>query len=360
MPTDAGERLPVDFPTGQLVTATWFAVAVSIGTGLATFGGLRSPVAVVLAMLVVLAGTYLALAPYASLTLPVRAAAAVLATQVVLAVPDGRGRPHLRRARHPALALLPAGAGAGDPGAAAPALVGASPRWPRRETGIAWTSLTGGSGWSDVARAGTGHLLFLLMAVLITRVLRTINRRQARLRSQEDDAIDASVRQHVAVVQRALWVADLRAQSRAILVRLAAVDGPVPADLRHEALMLEATLRESLVARNVMSDELAVLTEAARRRGVEVRLVDSRHTVVPPDVAQALLDVVRRALAVPSVTRLVVRLAPEGGATAASVLTEDAARHAPRPGGSGGRGGGLGGGGARPLRGAVPFVRGFL
>ena len=180
------------------------------------------------------------------------------------------------------------------------------------------TSLTGASGWSDVARAGTGHLLFLLMALLITRVLRTINRRQARLRSQEDDAIDASVRQHVAVVQRALWVADLRAQSRAILVRLAGTRGPVPADLRHEALMLEATLRESLVARNVMSDELAVLTEAARRRGVEVRLVDSRHTVVPPDVAQALLDAVRRALAVPTVSRLVVRLAPEGGATAAS------------------------------------------
>ena len=193
------------------------------------------------------------------------------------------------------------------------------------ELGIAWTSLTGGSGWGDVVRAGTGHVLFLLMALLITRVLRTINRRQARLRSQEDDAIDASARQHVAVVQRALWVADLRAQSRAILVRLAATHGPVPAELRHEALMLEATLRESLVARNVMSDELAVLTEGARRRGVEVRLVDSRHTVVPPDVAQALLDAVRRALAVASVTRLVVRLAPEGGSTAASVLTEDAA-----------------------------------
>ena len=45
-PTEAGERLPVDFPTGQLVAATWFAVAVSIGTGLATFGELRSPAAV--------------------------------------------------------------------------------------------------------------------------------------------------------------------------------------------------------------------------------------------------------------------------------------------------------------------------
>ena len=134
------------------------------------------------------------------------------------------------------------------------------------------------------------------------------------------------MRQHVALVQRALWVADLRAQSRSILVRLSAGHAArCPAELREEALLLEATLRESLVARNVMSDELAVLTEGARRRGVEVRLVDSRHTVVPPPIGQALLDTVRRALAAESVSRLVVRLAPEDGATAASVLTEDAA-----------------------------------
>ncbi|MGI3785208.1 MAG: hypothetical protein ACRYG2_31000, partial [Janthinobacterium lividum] len=193
------------------------------------------------------------------------------------------------------------------------------------EAGIAWSCATSGLGWSGLASSGSGYLIFLVMAVLVTRVLRTITRRQAALRRQEDDAIDTSVRQHVALVQRALWVADLRAQTRSILVQLSRVTGPVPTELRAEALLLEATLRESLVARNVMSDELAALTEGARRRGVEVRLVDSRHTVVPPRIGQALLDTVRRALAVESVSRLVVRLAPEDAGTAATVLTEDAA-----------------------------------
>jgi hypothetical protein len=143
------------------------------------------------------------------------------------------------------------------------------------------------------------------------------------LRSQEDDAIDASVRSHISLVQRSLWVADLRSQARTILVRLAALDGAAPRALQDEALLVEATLRESLVARNVMSDELAVLTEDARRRGVEVRFVDSRHSLVPLAVGQALLDTIRGALASESLTRLVVRLAPEDGLRSATVLAED-------------------------------------
>jgi hypothetical protein len=191
--------------------------------------------------------------------------------------------------------------------------------------GIAWTCERSGLGWDGLLRAGSGQVLFVVMAILVTRVLRAISRRQVALRHQEDDALDASVRQHVALVQRALWVADLRSQSRRVLERLAQGAGPVPVDLRDEALLLEATLRESLVARNVMNDELAVLTEGARRRGVDVRLVDSRSSTVPTRIGTALLDAVRRALASASVSRLVVRLGPEDGATAASVLTEDGA-----------------------------------
>ncbi len=320
---DAEVQLPVDFPTRQFVAATWAAVAVSIGVGLGTFGRLESPVSVVAGMLVVLLSSWLVLLPTGSLTLPTRLAAlvvtlqAVLAALMVVAVPRYDQPDVLHWHTFPAELVMVVLVIRRRAGWGVVALL-------VFEAGVAWSCATSGLGWDGLLRAGTGQLLFVAMAVLVNRVLHTISRRQATLRRQEDDAIDGSVRQHVALVQRALWVSDLRAQARAILVQLAEVAGPVPAGLRDEALLLEATLRESLVARNVMSDGLADLTEAARRRGVDVRLVDSRRTAVPPWMGQALLGTVRRALEVESVSRLVVRLAPEDGATAASVLTEDA------------------------------------
>lgn len=317
-------RLPVDFPAGQFLTAMWVAVGVSVAVGLITFGRLQNPPADVTAMAVVLVSTYLVVKPYTALQLPVRVAAvvvlgqALLAWLMVLAVPHYDQPDVVHWSTFPAELVLVVLVIRRRVGWAFGALVA-------HEAGVAWTCLASGLGWDGLLRAGSGPVLFVAMAVLVTGVLRAISRRQVLLRTSEDDALDASVRQHVAVVQRALWMADLRSQSRSVLERLALTTGPVPDGLRDEALLLEATLRESLVARNVMSDELAVLTESARRRGINVRLVDSRRTTVLPTLGQALLDVVRRALAVPDVTRLVVRLAPEGSETAASVLTVDTA-----------------------------------
>ncbi|MGI3780106.1 MAG: ATP-binding protein, partial [Janthinobacterium lividum] len=321
---DADVRLPVDFPTGQFLAAMWSAVAVSVGVGLVTFGSLDSPPSVLAGMLVVLVSTYLVLVSYGSLRLPLGVTVLVVALQVALALLMVRAIPQLDQPdvlhwhTFPAELVMVVLVIRRRPGWALVALVVI-------EAGIGWTCARSGLGWDGLLRAGSGQVLFVAMAILVTRVLRAISRRQVVLRHQEDDALDASVRQHVALVQRALWMADLRAQSRHILERLSQGSGPVPVELRDEALLLEATLRESLVARNVMSDELAVLTEGARRRGVDVRLVDSRSSAVPPRLGQALLDVVRRALASASVSRLVVRLGPEDGETAASVLTVDAA-----------------------------------
>lgn len=326
MPTPADDeaRLPVDFPTGQFVAAMWSAVAAGIGIGLVTFGRLESPACVLTAMVVLVLGAWLVQAPWGSRQLPIGVAAAVAGTQVALALLMVRAIPRYDQPdvlywhAFPAELVLMVLVFRRRPGWAVVALLAT-------EAGSVWTCLTSDTGWDRLLGACSAPALFVAIAVLITRVLHTITQRQSVLRRQEDEALDESVRQHVAVVQRTLWMADLRAQSRSILVRLSQAAGPVPHELRREALLLEATLRESLVARNVMSDELALLTEGARRRGVDVRLVDSRRTAVPSRIGQAVLDTVRRALAPDSVSRLVVRLAPEDGATAASVLTEDAA-----------------------------------
>ncbi len=78
-------------------------------------------------------------------------------------------------------------------------------------------------------------------------------------------------------------------------------------------MLVEATLREALSARNVMNEELADLTEEARRRGVSVTFVDSRRSPVSGVVGRAVMAEVRTVLDSASVSRLVVRLGPDDG-----------------------------------------------
>ncbi len=163
---------------------------------------------------------------------------------------------------------------------------------------------------------------FLVMGLFVNRGLLSISRRQHQLQVQEAVDLAGSVRRHVAQVQRSLWVSDLRATVRGVLTRIAAAGSPFGADLRRECSLLESGLRESLVARNLMSEQLSKLTEDARRRGVSLTFVDSRSTPAPSQISRAVLQEVQSVLARRSVSRVVVRLAPDRD-DSASVVASD-------------------------------------
>ena len=127
----------------------------------------------------------------------------------------------------------------------------------------------------------------------------------------------------MAQVQRALWVSDLRATVHDLLVRIRDSASPFSDDLRRECLLLEGTLRESLAARNLMSEQLSKLTEDARRRGVSLTFVDSRSTPPPSVISRAVLAEVQNALARTSTSRVVVRLAPDRDDSASVVSSDD-------------------------------------
>jgi hypothetical protein len=120
-------------------------------------------------------------------------------------------------------------------------------------------------------------------------------------------------------------VADLIETASTTLAKIGAADRDIPVALKTEARLLEAGLREALVARNVMSDELADVTEAARRRGVSVTFVDSRRGPVPPIVGRAVTAEVRAALESSAVQKVVVRLGP-GPQQVTSVVYQDGAK----------------------------------
>ena len=107
---------------------------------------------------------------------------------------------------------------------------------------VVWCSFTP-FGWTWVVGATFGPIAFVLMALLVNRVLLTIARRQRVLREQDRAAIDDSVRRHVALVQRWLWISDLKAEARKTLRKISEITDDVPSELRAEALLVEATLR---------------------------------------------------------------------------------------------------------------------
>jgi signal transduction histidine kinase len=319
-PTAGEPLLPAEFPAASLVRLMWVATAVEILRWLIDPDGTDPvwPHAVAVPLLVLLC--YLVFQRGARLVLPrAEAAGAVVLTVAICALTtptlpldrwSDSGTWHIfvlqlvliglvirRRVLAGLLSLAALGAA------------------------MTWWSLRSALGWWGVLQAMFGPVTFLGMALAVSRTLAVLARREVHLQAQETAAVDESARRHVALVQRSLWLADLRHTARAVLVRVAA--GESTADLRSEALLVEASLRESLIARNVMSEELASMTAAARRRGVRVTFVDSRRTPLPDAVGKAVVAEVRGALRSPTVSRLVVRLGPDGRRQLASVVSED-------------------------------------
>ncbi len=168
-----------------------------------------------------------------------------------------------------------------------------------------------------------GPIAFLIIAIVVVRTLRTIATQEAALRTRRRVAVDEAARRYVGLVQRALWAADVRAVAGPALELVASGAGPVSNKARDRAQVAERTLREALVARHLMSDELASITDDARRRGIDLDFVDSRHAQLPAEVKRTITLGLRQAVTSSAVTRVVVRLAPAGSPESATIVNDD-------------------------------------
>jgi hypothetical protein len=320
----AAHALPADFPVAQLVTLTWLLVGMGIFLGLLNANRFTDVAPAVLAMGAMCILAAVILHAGRSLRLPTWAAVSSLA---LIAAVAGLMDFALPRDRWPDAALWHF----------YPLQLVLVVLAIRRRIKIAivgllvlgvcygWWSLRSDFGWTGLVIAVFGPAVFLLLAVIVTRRLRAIARRQDLSRRQEIVAAEESAGWYAARVQRSLWVADLIETASATLTKIAAADRAIPVALQAEARLLEAGMREALIARNVMSDELADVTDAARRRGVSVTFVDSRRGPVPPIVGRAVTSEVRAALESSAVQKVVVRLGP-GPHQVTSVVYQDGAR----------------------------------
>jgi len=320
----AMHALPADFPVTQLMTLTWLLVGVGIFLGLLNANRFIEVAPAVLAMVAMCALAAVVLHAGRSLRLPTWAALSSLA---LIAAVAGLMDFTLPKDRWPDAALWHF-----YPLQLVLVVLAIRRRIKIAVVGLlvltvcyGWWSLRSDFGWTGLVIAVFGPAVFLLLAIIVTRRLRAIARRQDLAHQQEIVAAEESAGWYAARVQRSLWVADLIETASTTLTRIAAADRDIPVPLKTEARLLEAGLREALVARNVMSDELAEVTDAARRRGVSVTFVDSRRGPVPPIVGRAVTSEVRAALQSSAVQKVVVRLGP-GPHQVTSVVYQDGAR----------------------------------
>lgn len=166
------------------------------------------------------------------------------------------------------------------------------------------------------------HAGILLVGTLFTgalqrtsRRINTLNRRSVELAA---DAASSDAEQDI----RQQRVAELAEVATPLLTRIARAGSVTDSD-RIDYLLAEATLRDSVRARALHLPEIVRATSEARRRGVEVTLLDDRGNGLPTPRAMDLLTAhITENLRYVSDGRLTIRLAPAGREAAASIVVE--------------------------------------
>lgn len=185
---------------------------------------------------------------------------------------------------------------------------------------LAWATVHG-LAMGDTVRAAFGPLAWMLLAKVLQRWLSEIAEQLAQSQRSSADANQQMARSFSQLVLRDIWLSQLREQVGPLLARLADPTVELTQAEREACLALEGRLRDDLRARNLISDAMSDAIEAARLRGVEVTLVDSRGSTLPEVVRRAAERHLDVTLAAPTTKRVVARAAPEGYSDVVTILT---------------------------------------
>lgn len=142
------------------------------------------------------------------------------------------------------------------------------------------------------------------------------------------DEIERSVaegaRVNAAMFSRAVlqevWLSELRSEVGPTLTKIAAGTGPVTDDDRADYLLIESGLRDGIKATNFASPRLSASIKDARRRGVEVTLVDNRGGRLPDRARRSALRSLEDIIGSASAGKVVARTAPAGYSEAITIV----------------------------------------
>jgi hypothetical protein len=208
----------------------------------------------------------------------------------------------------------------------------------RGRSGMAWLGFLGmaavseawaldvGRSVADIPNQLQTHAGILLVGTLFALALR---RASARINGLNLRSIDLAAAAASADAEREIRrerVAELAEVATPLLARVSR-SLTVSDDDRLDYILAEATLRDSVRARGLHLPEIISATTAARKRGVEVTLLDDRGGGLPSEKAMQLLTArITESLRNVSDGRLTIRLAPPGREVAASLVVESEGR----------------------------------
>jgi len=182
-------------------------------------------------------------------------------------------------------------------------------------------AFTHGLGFGEVVRVAFGPVSWMVVAQLVSGWLVDIGHRVRQTRENSYAANQAIAESYSKLVMRDIWLRQLRTQVGPLLETLADPEAPLSAADLEACIAMERRLRDGLRAANLLSDGTQDVVEAARQRGVEVTLVDSRGSALPDTVGKALRKSLTALLSDRSVKKLVARAAPEGYTDVVTILT---------------------------------------
>ncbi|HOQ53306.1 MAG TPA: ATP-binding protein [Micropruina sp.] len=182
-------------------------------------------------------------------------------------------------------------------------------------------------GASAVLQVIFGPVLWLTLATLVLRGLRSIGEQLVRVRTRSRENTRAMAESFSNLVLREVWLTQLREQIGPLLQNLADPSHQLSQPERDACRILEGRLRDALRAGNLVSQGVSDAIQAARGRGVEVVLVDNRGSKLPENVRLATLRQLEELVATSTGGRIVARTAPEGYSDAVTILKVDAERN---------------------------------
>ncbi len=187
---------------------------------------------------------------------------------------------------------------------------------------ILWTVSTGQgvvAGVNLVDRQAGTLLIGTLFAISLART----GRRIGELNQAESRHAALQATADAASEERGKQVTLLQGQARPVL-EMIANQGSITAQQRAEFLLLEATLRDSIRGNSLSQEPLRSSAEKARRRGVEVILLDdSDGQGLQPDMTLPVAAWMAGQLDELHDGRVTARLLPSARTSVASIVVED-------------------------------------
>lgn len=188
----------------------------------------------------------------------------------------------------------------------------------------AWWAFSVGRPYSDPLMLLRTHAMILLLATLFGINLRRTTRQINQLEQLAFVAAVESAQTIAAGQIREQRVVELRKTAAPLLETLVSQGPPLGEDDRLRFALVEAQLRDSVRGRSLITPAIASAALEARRRGVEVVLLDDRGAALGDgDAMQRLSDAVVDALNFARAGSVTVRLAPTGRAVAVSIVSAD-------------------------------------